>query len=103
MKYINEKVEKVSHSELPKHIQDKFFKRKRTICNNPDKYYNVSGGCVSGNTIMFDRSGTTGYFSKSRAYYICEKIPKEAATSKISRGKALWLVKDTKSKCWRTC
>ena len=58
---------------------------------------------VEGNKITLDRSGTALYFSKSGRYYEYEKIIEYRAIKLISSGKALWLVKEHKSKSWLTC
>ena len=115
--YINDKVGTFNHSELPTHIQQKYFKRyKRCLCHKEnkmiettydydssiDKYFSLSG-YVEGNKITLDRSGTALYFSKSGRYYEYEKIIEHRAIKLISSGKALWLVKDHKSKSWLTC
>ena len=114
--YINDKVGTFNHSELPTHIQQKYFKRyKRRLCQDENKMiektydydssidnYHSFSGYVEGNKITLDRSGTAFYFSMSGRYEY-SKIFEYRAIQLISRGIALWLVKDHKSKSWLTC
>lgn len=116
-KYINDKVEKFNHSELPIYIQQKYFKPCKKILssdgyiikkdvdydNSLDKYYNSKGYLIDGNYIKIDRSGTTYHFTKYGGYYLSEKISERCADKLISNGKALWLAKDNKSNLWLTC